>query len=67
MCMPGAAITLKGGLRPTKQLQRFRCAPSSELPTGWGSRVFHPSRRAFANAIAALAGKPFRALPFKLG
>jgi len=40
--------------------------PSAEAPTGMGKPGLPPLAPVFANAIARLAGKPFRQLPFNL-
>ncbi|MDP9046294.1 MAG: xanthine dehydrogenase family protein molybdopterin-binding subunit [Pseudomonadota bacterium] len=80
MCMPGAAITLKDGIVQQSNFGDFvvpritdmpeiavHIVPSAEPPTGMGEPGLPPLAPAFANAIAALTGKPLRELPFKLG
>ncbi|CAN7348491.1 xanthine dehydrogenase family protein molybdopterin-binding subunit [Pseudoduganella sp. LjRoot289] len=79
MCLPGAAITLKDGVVEQSNFGDFTVArmtdmpafathivPSAEPPTGIGEPGLPPLAPAFANAIARLAGKPLRALPFQL-
>ncbi|MFO1338757.1 MAG: xanthine dehydrogenase family protein molybdopterin-binding subunit [Burkholderiaceae bacterium] len=79
MCLPGAAITLKDGVveqsnffdypvpRITDMPQiAVHTVPSADAPTGMGEPGLPPLAPAFANAIAALTGKPLRELPFKL-
>ncbi|OYV00987.1 MAG: carbon monoxide dehydrogenase [Burkholderiales bacterium PBB5] len=80
MCLPGAAVTLKDGVveqsnfhdypvpRITQMPQiAVHTVPSADAPTGMGEPGLPPLAPAFANAIAALTGKPLRALPFVLG
>ena len=79
MCLPGAAITLKDGVVEQSNFNDFpvpritdmpqiavHTVPSAEPPTGMGEPGLPPLAPAFANAVAALTGKPLRALPFKL-
>jgi len=79
MCLPGAAITLKDGVVQQSNFGDFvvpritdmpqiavHTVPSAEPPTGMGEPGLPPLAPAFANAVAALTGKPLRALPFKL-
>ncbi|MGR6808617.1 molybdopterin cofactor-binding domain-containing protein (plasmid) [Sphaerotilus natans] len=80
MCLPGAAITLKDGVVEQSNFGDFvvprltdtpefavHIVPSAEPPTGIGEPGLPPLAPAFANAVAQLAGKPLRALPFALG
>jgi isoquinoline 1-oxidoreductase beta subunit len=80
MCLPGAAITLKDGVveqsnfgdyvvpRITDMPQiAVHTVPSADAPTGMGEPGLPPLAPAFANAVAALTGKPLREMPFKLG
>jgi len=80
MCLPGAAVTLKDGVveqsnfhdypvpRITQMPQiAVHTVPSADAPTGMGEPGLPPLAPAFANAIAALTGKPLRALPCVLG
>jgi len=79
MCLPGAAITLKDGVVEQRNFGDFQVpritdmpqiavftVPSADAPTGMGEPGLPPLAPAFANAIAALTGKPLRELPFKL-
>ena len=79
MCLPGAAITLNDGVvaqsnfgdyvvpRITEMPQiAVHTVPSADAPTGMGEPGLPPLAPAFANAVAALTGKPLRELPFKL-
>ena len=80
MCLPGAAITLKDGvvqqsnfgdypvprITDMPQISVF-AVPSADAPTGMGEPGLPPLAPAFANAVAALTGKPLRGLPFQLG
>jgi len=79
MCLPGAAITLKDGVVEQGNFHDFpvprigdmpqisvHAVPSADAPTGMGEPGLPPLAPAFANAIAALTGKPLRALPFRL-
>jgi isoquinoline 1-oxidoreductase beta subunit len=79
MCLPGAAITLKEGIVEQSNFGDFvvpritdmpqiavHIVPSAEPPTGMGEPGLPPLAPAFANAIAALIGKPLRRLPFDL-
>ena len=79
MCLPGAAITLKDGVVQQSNFADFAVpritdmpqiavytVPSAEAPTGMGEPGLPPLAPAFANAVAALTGKPLRELPFKL-
>jgi isoquinoline 1-oxidoreductase beta subunit len=78
-CLPGAAITLKDGEVQQHNFHEYQVAritsmprievhtvPSAEPPTGMGEPGLPPLAPAFANAIAAITGKPLRALPFQL-
>ncbi len=80
MCLPGAAITLKDGLVEQSNFGDFavpritqmpeiavHAVPSAEAPTGMGEPGLPSLAPAFANAVAVLAGKPVRELPFNLG
>jgi isoquinoline 1-oxidoreductase subunit beta len=80
MCLPGAAITLKDGVVEQSNFGDFvvpritdmpqiavHTVPSADAPTGMGEPGLPPLAPAFANAVAALTGKPLRELPFKLG
>ena len=79
MCLPGAAITLKDGVVQQSNFGDFVVpritdmpqiavftVPSADAPTGMGEPGLPPLAPAFANAVAALTGKPVRELPFKL-
>lgn len=79
MCLPGAAITLKDGVVVQANFSDFmvpritdmpqiavHMVPSADPPTGMGEPGLPPLAPAFANAVAALTGKPLRELPFKL-
>jgi isoquinoline 1-oxidoreductase beta subunit len=79
MCLPGAAITLKDGVVEQSNYGDFvvpritdmpqiavHLVPSADAPTGMGEPGLPPLAPAFANAVAALTGKPLRELPFKL-
>ena len=79
MCQPGAAITLKDGVVEQSNFSDFvvpritdmpqiavYSVPSADAPTGMGEPGLPPLAPAFANALAALTGKPLRELPFKL-
>ncbi|HET7792700.1 MAG TPA: xanthine dehydrogenase family protein molybdopterin-binding subunit [Rhizobacter sp.] len=79
MCLPGAAITLKDGVVEQSNFGDFpvpritdmpqiavHTVPSGDAPTGMGEPGLPPLAPAFANAVAALTGKPVRELPFKL-
>jgi isoquinoline 1-oxidoreductase beta subunit len=79
MCLPGAAITLKDGVVEQSNFNHFvvpritstplievHTVPSMDAPTGMGEPGLPPLAPAFANALAALTGKPLRELPFKL-
>lgn len=79
MCLPGAAITLKDGVVEQSNFGDFvvpritempqiavHTVPSADPPTGMGEPGLPPLAPAFANAVAALTGKPLRELPFKL-
>jgi len=78
-CLPGNAITLKDGLVEQRNFGEYavpritdmpqidvHVVPSADPPTGLGEPGLPPLAPAFANAIAALTGKPLRELPFKL-
>jgi len=78
MCLPGAAITLKDGAVEQSNFSDFvvpritdmpqiavHMVPSADAPTGMGEPGLPPLAPAFANAVAALSGKPVRELPFK--
>ena len=78
MCLPGAAITLKDGVVEQSNFSDFvvpritdmpqitvHTVPSADAPTGMGEPGLPPLAPAFANAVAALTGKPLRELPFK--
>ncbi|MDM0113079.1 xanthine dehydrogenase family protein molybdopterin-binding subunit [Variovorax sp. J22R133] len=78
MCLPGAAITLKDGVVEQSNFGDFavprissmpqiavHTVPSADAPTGMGEPGLPPLAPAFANAVAALTGKPLRELPFK--
>jgi len=77
--LPGAAITLKDGVVQQSNFYDYTVArmpqmpaiavhivPSDDAPTGMGEPGLPPLAPAYANAIAALTGKPLRELPFKL-
>ncbi|KQV88780.1 xanthine dehydrogenase family protein molybdopterin-binding subunit [Rhizobacter sp. Root1221] len=79
MCLPGAAITLKDGVVEQSNFGDFavpritdmpqfavHVVPSADAPTGMGEPGLPPLAPAFANAVAALTGKPLREMPFKL-
>ncbi|MES2715936.1 MAG: xanthine dehydrogenase family protein molybdopterin-binding subunit [Pseudomonadota bacterium] len=79
MCLPGAAITLADGVVQQGNFGDFQVpritsmpqiavhsVPSADAPTGMGEPGLPPLAPAFANAVAALTGKPLRELPFKL-
>jgi isoquinoline 1-oxidoreductase subunit beta len=79
ICLPGAAITLNDGEVQQSNFGDFvvpritdmpkiavHIAPSAEPPTGIGEPRLPSLAPAFANAIARLAGRPVRELPFKL-
>lgn len=79
MCLPGSAITFKGGEVEQGNFGDYTVArmtdapafdvhivPSTDAPTGMGEPGLPPLAPAFANAIARLTGKPLRELPFKL-
>jgi isoquinoline 1-oxidoreductase beta subunit len=79
MCLPGAAITLKDGVVEQSNFGDFvvpritempqiavHIVPSADPPTGMGEPGLPPLAPAFANAVAALTGKPLRELPLKL-
>jgi isoquinoline 1-oxidoreductase beta subunit len=79
MCLPGAAITLKDGVVEQSNFGDFvvpritempqiavHTVPSADPPTGMGEPGLPPLAPAFANAVAALTGKPLRELPLKL-
>jgi isoquinoline 1-oxidoreductase beta subunit len=79
MCLPGAAITLKDGVVAQSNFGDFvvpritdmpqiavHTVPSADAPTGMGEPGLPPLAPAFANAVAALTGKPLREMPFKL-
>jgi isoquinoline 1-oxidoreductase beta subunit len=79
MCLPGAAITLKDGVVQQSNFGDFVVprmtdmpqiavftVPSADAPTGMGEPGLPPLAPAFANAVAALTGKPVRELPFKV-
>jgi len=79
MCLPGAAVTLKDGVVEQSNFGDYvvprigdmpqiavHSVPSADAPTGMGEPGLPPLAPAFANAIAALTGKPLRELPFKL-
>ena len=79
MCLPGNAITLKDGVVEQSNFHEYvvpritempqiavHTVPSADAPTGMGEPGLPPLAPAFANAVAALTGKPVRALPFKL-
>jgi len=80
MCLPGAAVTLKDGVVEQANFGDFvvprithmpqiavHTVPSADAPTGMGEPGLPPLAPAFANAVAALTGKPLRELPFKRG
>ncbi len=75
--LAGAAITLKDGVVQQSNFGDYTVArmpqmpevavhivPSTEPPTGMGEPGLPPLAPAFANALAALTGKPQRSLPF---
>jgi isoquinoline 1-oxidoreductase beta subunit len=77
--LPGAEITLKDGVVQQNNWGDYRVpghdltpqiavhlVPSVEPPTGFGETPVPALAPAYANAIAALTGKPVRTLPFKL-
>jgi isoquinoline 1-oxidoreductase beta subunit len=77
--LPGAAITLKDGVVQQSNFYDYTVArmpqmpaievhivPSNDPPTGIGEPGLPPLAPAFANAIAALTGKPLRELPFRM-
>jgi len=79
MCLGGAAITLKDGVVEQSNFGDYQVpritdmpqiavhtVPSADAPTGMGEPGLPPLAPAFANAIAALTGKPLRELPFRL-
>ena len=79
MCLPGSAITLKDGGVEQSNFDAYTVAritdmpafdvhivPSADPPTGIGEPGLPPLAPAFANAIARLAGKPLRQLPFNI-
>ena len=79
MCLPGHAVTLKNGVVEQGNFGDFQLpritdmpevavhtVPSADPPTGMGEPGLPPLAPAFANAIAALTGKPQRQLPFVL-
>jgi isoquinoline 1-oxidoreductase beta subunit len=79
MCLPGAAITLKDGVVEQSNFSDYTVAritqmpkiavhtvPSADAPTGMGEPGLPPLAPAFANAVAALTGKPVRQLPFAM-
>ncbi len=79
MCLPGHAVTLKDGVVEQGNFHEFSVpritdmpqiavftVPSADAPTGMGEPGLPPLAPAFANAVAAITGKPVRALPFKL-
>ena len=79
MCLPGAAITLADGVVQQGNFGDFQVpritsmpqisvhsVPSADAPTGMGEPGLPPLAPAFANAVAALTGRPLRELPFKL-
>jgi len=79
MCLPGAAITFKDGRVEQSNFGDFvvpritdmpriavHIVPSADPPTGMGEPGLPPLAPAFANAIARLAGKTPRELPFRL-
>jgi isoquinoline 1-oxidoreductase beta subunit len=78
-CLPGNAITLKDGVVEQRNFGDYQVpritampeivvhtVPSADPPTGMGEPGLPPLAPAFANAVAALTGKPLRELPFKL-
>lgn len=78
MCLPGAAITLKDGVVEQSNFNDYivpritdmpqiavHTVPSADPPTGMGEPGLPPLAPAFANAIAALTGKPLRELPVR--
>ncbi|MBK1685922.1 xanthine dehydrogenase family protein molybdopterin-binding subunit [Rubrivivax gelatinosus] len=79
-CLPGSAITLEDGRVVQGNFGDFTIArmpdipafdvhlvPSAEPPSGMGEPGLPPLAPAFANAIARLAGRRLRSLPFDLG
>ncbi len=79
LTLPGAEITLKDGVVQQNNWGDYRVAgheltpqiavhivPSVDPPTGFGETPVPALAPAYANAIAALTGKPLRTLPFKL-
>ncbi len=79
MCLPGAAITPRGGVVEQSNFGDFTVAritdipevavhivPSAEPPKGMGESGLPSLAPAFANAIARMTGKPLRGLSFKL-
>ena len=79
MCLPGSAITLKDGGVEQSNFDGYTVAritdmpafdvhivASADPPTGIGEPGLPPLAPAFANAIARLAGKPLRQLPFNI-
>ena len=79
MCLPGSAITLKDGGVEQGNFDAYTVAritdmpafdvhivASADPPTGIGEPGLPPLAPAFANAIARLAGKPLRQLPFNI-
>ncbi len=79
-CLPGHAVTLKGGEVQQSNFGDFavpritqmpsitvHTVPSADPPTGMGEPGLPPLAPAFANAITALTGQALRELPFRLG
>jgi isoquinoline 1-oxidoreductase beta subunit len=78
-CLPGNAITLKDGVVEQRNFGDYAvprisampaiavfAVPSADPPTGMGEPGLPPLAPAFANAIAQLAGKRLRELPFRM-
>ena len=79
MCLPGAAITPRGGVVEQSNFSDFtvmritdisefavHIVSSAEPPKGMGEPGLPSLAPAFANAIARMTGKPLRGLSFKL-